>query len=186
MTWLSSFILKLIWPVPKWGFLGEGAEVFDHHLSIFLKSEMIHIGAHARLDGSIKIEGGQGVKIGSGVHISSRTHLNVGGGLLVIGDNAAVTTGACIITGTNTRAGQAMSSAAPKEMQVVERKQVIIGECAMVAAHAVVLPGVTIGRYAVVGAGAVVTKDIPDFAIAMGIPAKVVGDRRDMEGWNYA
>ncbi len=83
--------------------------------------------------------------------------------------------------------GQAMSSAAPKEMQVVERKEVTIGGYAMIAAHAVVLPGVTVGRYAVIGAGAVVTKDVPDYAIAMGVPAKVVGDRRerDMGRWNH-
>ena len=41
----------------------------------------------------------------------------------------------------------------------------------------VVLPGVTIGRGAVIGAGAVVTKDVPELALALGIPAKVVGHR---------
>jgi len=38
----------------------------------------------------------------------------------------------------------------------------------------IILPGVTIGRGAVVGAGAVVSKDIPDYAVAVGNPAKVV------------
>ena len=37
-----------------------------------------------------------------------------------------------------------------------------------------VCPGVTIGRYAVVGAGAVVTKDVPDYAVVAGVPAKVI------------
>jgi len=36
------------------------------------------------------------------------------------------------------------------------------------------LPGVTIGKYAIVGAGAIVTKDVPDYAVVVGIPAKVV------------
>ena len=40
--------------------------------------------------------------------------------------------------------------------------------------------GVHISEGAIIGAGAVVTKDIPSWAIAVGIPAKVVGDRRDM------
>lgn len=43
------------------------------------------------------------------------------------------------------------------------------------------MPGVTIGEGAVVAAGAVVTKDVPAFAIAGGVPAKVVGERnRDL------
>lgn len=37
-----------------------------------------------------------------------------------------------------------------------------------------ICPGVIIGEYAVVGAGAVVTKDIPDYAVAVGAPAKVI------------
>ena len=36
------------------------------------------------------------------------------------------------------------------------------------------MPGVTIGKGAVIGAGAVVTKDIPDYCIAVGVPAKVI------------
>lgn len=39
---------------------------------------------------------------------------------------------------------------------------------------AIILPGVTIGRNSVVGAGAVVTKDIPPYSIAVGVPAKVI------------
>jgi UDP-2-acetamido-3-amino-2,3-dideoxy-glucuronate N-acetyltransferase len=38
-----------------------------------------------------------------------------------------------------------------------------------------VLCGVTIGRYALVGAGAVVTKDVPDYALLMGVPARLAG-----------
>lgn len=167
-----------------WKHLGQDVQIYEPN--VILKPEVISIGDGARIDSYVKIEGGQGVTIGKGCHISSFVHANVGGGLLEIGDNAAITSGACIITGTNTMEGQSMSSAAPKEMQVIKRDKVTIGECAMVAAHAVVLPGVTIGRYAVVGAGAVVTKHVPAFAIVMGVPAKIVGDRRDREGWNYA
>ena len=43
-----------------------------------------------------------------------------------------------------------------------------------IGANAVVLPNVSIGRHCVVAAGAVVTKDVPDYAVAGGVPAKVI------------
>ena len=51
---------------------------------------------------------------------------------------------------------------------------VTVGEGAFIGSGAIVLPGKKIGAWAKVGAGAVVTRDIPDFAIAMGNPARVV------------
>lgn len=50
-----------------------------------------------------------------------------------------------------------------------------INEFASIGANATILPGVTIGAYAMIGAGAVVTKDVPENAIVMGNPAKVIG-----------
>jgi acetyltransferase-like isoleucine patch superfamily enzyme len=50
-----------------------------------------------------------------------------------------------------------------------------IGEGASVGAHSVLLPGITIGKFAMIGAGSVVTKDIPDFAMVFGNPAKIRG-----------
>lgn len=156
-----------------------------HEPCLILKPEMVNIHDDARVDSFVKIEGGQGVSIGSGVHVSSFAHLNIGGGKLTVGRYAAITSGAAILGGTNTMAGESMSSASPQEMQVVERKHTKIGPCAFIGSHAVVYPGVTIGCYAVVKAGAVVTKDVPDYAVVAGVPAVVVGDRRDREGWEY-
>lgn len=51
---------------------------------------------------------------------------------------------------------------------------VIINEGAWIGAGCLILPGVTIGRNAVVGAGSVVTKSIPDFCVAVGNPARVI------------
>jgi UDP-2-acetamido-3-amino-2,3-dideoxy-glucuronate N-acetyltransferase len=54
-----------------------------------------------------------------------------------------------------------------------------IQQGASLGSNATVLGGVTVGRYALVGAGAVVTKDVPDYAIVVGVPAQVVGDVRE-------
>ena len=63
-----------------------------------------------------------------------------------------------------------------KEMTLVT-KPIRIGSQAWVAAKSIVLPGVTIGEGAVVGAGAVVAKDVPPWTIVVGNPARVVGKR---------
>ena len=52
---------------------------------------------------------------------------------------------------------------------------------ASIGSGAIIMCGVTLGRQAMVGAGAVVTRDIPDYAIAVGVPARVVGDVRKKE-----
>lgn len=51
----------------------------------------------------------------------------------------------------------------------------VVGEGASVGANATIVCGHRIGRYAMVAAGAVVTKDIPDYALCMGVPARVCG-----------
>jgi len=58
--------------------------------------------------------------------------------------------------------------------QGVSTKPVVIGDDVWIGANAVILPGVTIGSHVVVAAGAVVTKDVPDYTLVAGIPAKVI------------
>jgi acetyltransferase-like isoleucine patch superfamily enzyme len=61
------------------------------------------------------------------------------------------------------------------------RAPIVIEDQAWIATRAIVLPGVTIGRAAVVGAGAVVTKDVPAFHVVAGNPARTIKERRRME-----
>ena len=56
-----------------------------------------------------------------------------------------------------------------------------IGDYVFIGPRAIILPGVKIGKGAVIAAGAVVTKDVPNFAIVGGVPAKVIGERKNKD-----
>ena len=58
-------------------------------------------------------------------------------------------------------------------------KPVVIGFGADIGTNATILPGVHIGANAVIGAGAVVNHDVPEYAVAAGVPAKIIRSRRD-------
>ena len=60
------------------------------------------------------------------------------------------------------------------ERQVLLCEKIIIKKGAWIGAGASILPGVTVGKYAIVGAGAIVTKNVPDYSVVVGTPAKVV------------
>ena len=55
-------------------------------------------------------------------------------------------------------------------------RKTLIKEGASIGANATIVCGHTVGRFAMVAAGAVVTKDVPDFALVAGVPARVIGD----------
>lgn len=61
----------------------------------------------------------------------------------------------------------------------VTEESVVIGDYVFIGPRVIILPGVKIGKGAVVGAGAVVTKDVPDYQIVGGVPAKIIGERKN-------
>ena len=73
----------------------------------------------------------------------------------------------------------------PADVPIIQTDLVIkpvrVGKWADIGVNAVLLPGVTVGEGAVVGAGAVVTHDVPDYAIVAGVPAKMLRYRKDPE-----
>ncbi len=62
----------------------------------------------------------------------------------------------------------------PYERNIITCRPVRICEGAWIGAGSTVLPGVTVGKHAIVGAASVVTKSVPDYAVAVGNPAKVI------------
>lgn len=60
-------------------------------------------------------------------------------------------------------------------------EHVNIGEYAWICSRSIILPGVSVGKYAVVASGAIVTKNVPDYAVVAGVPAKVIGQRDNID-----
>lgn len=151
-----------------------------HNPTIILKPENLRMAPSARIDSFCKLECGEGIHIGELVHIASFVHLGIGGGKLIIQDRAGVSSGAKIITGSNVPGfGHGCSAIDPAAK--IERDETTTICCdAIVFSNAVVLPGVTIGANAVLAAGAVATKDVPAFEIWAGVPARKIGDVREL------
>lgn len=71
----------------------------------------------------------------------------------------------------------------PMNQQGFELEQVMhIGDDVWIGTNVIILPGVNIGSHCIIGAGAVVTKDVPDYAVVGGVPAKVIRYRTEGNG----
>lgn len=104
-----------------------------------------------------------GVTVGDGVTIKNNVALYSGA---EIGDEVFLGP-SCVFTNVvNPRAFISRKS---------EFKKTVVKKGASIGANATLVCGVTVGRYAMVGAGAVVSKNIPDYALAYGCPARVLG-----------
>jgi len=133
------------------------------------------------------------IRINNDVHISRDTIILAGVGKTIINERVSIGAGSFIYGSSGIEIGKDSLLAdhvrlmagshkykdASKliRLQGACAKKTIIGQDVWLGSSAIVLGGVTVGDGAVVGAGAVVTKDIPRYTIAGGVPAKVVGKR---------
>jgi acetyltransferase-like isoleucine patch superfamily enzyme len=108
------------------------------------------------------------VAVGPGTWVGPFVMLDGTGGL-EIGATCSISTGVHVYTHDTVRWALSGGEHEP------ERAPVRIGSCSYIGAQAVVLKGVTIGDHCVVGAGALVTRDVAPFSIVDGVPAKVRG-----------
>lgn len=107
---------------------------------------------------------GNRVKFGKNVFINHSAILSASGGI-EFEDGVSVAPGCRIAT---------INHDFNNRHTIYTYGKVTIKKNAWIGMNVTICPGVTIGKYAVVGAGAVVTKDIPDYGVAVGVPAKVI------------
>ena len=159
----------------------------------------IHIGDNVVIDDlcclDAKGTNNTGITIGTGVFIGRNTILSCKNGDIVIDDRANIGFNCEVFSASKVRVGKDILMAAytylvggdhlydrtdiPVLQQGRTARGIEVGDGTWLGTHVVVTDGSTIGRDAIIGAGAVVVGEIPEFSIATGIPAKVTRDRRD-------
>jgi acetyltransferase-like isoleucine patch superfamily enzyme len=155
--------------------LGRGVHIGPNAELIARKSERITVGESTFiLNGALLHPYGGSISVGRNVGINPYCVLYGHGGL-EIGDNVLIAT-SCILIPSNHNFD---SLDIPIQRQGLSCRGIRIEDDVWLAARVTVLDGVTIAKGAVIGAGAVVTKNIPSGAIAVGVPARVIGWRSD-------
>src|SRR4051812_4719253 len=132
------------------------------------------IGADVRLAPNVSMVNGERVTIGDRAQIGARCHLWAGNnsGRIEIGDDALFGP-EVFLTASN----YTFEQPGPVPDQRTSEADVIVGRDVWLGARVMVTAGVTIGEGCIVGAGSIVTRDLPPYSIAVGAPARVVGQR---------
>jgi len=143
----------------------------------------IVIGDNTYIRGELLVfaSGGK-IKIGNNSYLGDHTKI-WSGVSIIIGNNVLISYNVSIID-TNSHELNSLersegfkslvSNGHSKENKSIVTKEIIIKDYAWISLNAIILKGVTIGKGAIVAAGSVVTKDVPDYAIVAGNPAKIV------------
>ncbi len=132
----------------------------------------VYVGHRAILKGYYKNE----LRIGDETWIGQQCFFHSAGGI-AIGARVGIGPGVRILTSQHREAGRQT----PILFSPVDFAPVVIEDDADIGVGATILPGVRIGRGAQIGAGAVVSRDIPAYAVAAGVPAKVLRFRPEAD-----
>ena len=161
----------------------------------FKRTDFKNIGKHVIFEDGVRVFRPESISIGDNVHVGHDTvlegyHKNG----MVIGDNTWIGHGCFFHSAGGIRIGKAVGigpgvkiltsvhKEGPLSKPIIHNKlefgEVVIEDGGDIGMGAIILPGITIGKGAQVGAGAVVTKDVERFTIVAGNPAKLLRKRK--------
>jgi acetyltransferase-like isoleucine patch superfamily enzyme len=191
---LGLFLRKALYP----SLLGScGRNVVFGQNVVLRHPHKIHLGSNVVIDDNCLIDAkgqtNRGIRIGNGVFIGRNTILSCKDGDIELQDGANIGFNCELFSASRVTIGRSVLMAAytyviggdhdfsdpsrPVLAQARTSAGVTIGDGAWLGAGAKILDGVRVGDHAVVGAGSVVREDVPAYAIAVGIPARVVSTR---------
>ncbi|MDB5527013.1 MAG: Hexapeptide transferase [Devosia sp.] len=169
---LDALMRRAIWKTAARS-CGSGLQVGSQ--AGFRNIETFEIGANVFIGTGAYIQGRHDGTCIIGDHVWIGPHAYFDARNLILGDYVGWGPGAKVLGSQHT----GMPVSEPVITTDLEIKPVRIGAGADIGTNATILPGVSIGEGAIIGAGAVVTTDIPAYAIAAGVPARVLRHRKD-------
>lgn len=140
------------------------------------KEIILSEGVHLHRDSILQTGNEGSIKIGRHTHIQPRCQLSSYVGAIVIGDDVEIAPNCSLYSYDHGIAPEKRINQQP----LVSKGGIEIGDDVWLGVGVIVLDGVHIGKGAIVGAGSVVTTSIPENAIAVGVPAKVIKLRTEI------
>jgi galactoside O-acetyltransferase len=158
--------------------VGRAVRISRH--ALLFAPERISLGDNTRVDAFCILSAGTlGIRIGRNVHISAYSAI-LGRETVEIGDFATISARCTIFSSNDDYSGATMANATiPAPYRGSVDAPVTIRRHAIVGAGSIVLPGVTVGESACVGAMSLVKQDVAPLDMVAGVPARVIGRRWD-------
>lgn len=158
------------------------AQVPSHAIRNFFYKHvlMMQIGKNAIIYYGADFRATYMLKIGEGSIIGDKCLIDARAGGVTIGNNVNISSNVCMWTDQHDYNDPWFRSLPGK------RGPITIGDRVWIGPNVTILHSVSIGEGAVVAAGAVVTKDVPPFALVGGVPAKVIGERNRELKYNFS
>ncbi len=134
-----------------------------------LKNSLHFCGQEVKIYQPVVFYGVEALVIGANTSVAPFVHIWCGGRVVI---------GACCMIGSHVAISSLTHDYTHSKMsETVVAKAVCIDDDVWIGSHAVIMPGTTIGKGSVAGAGSVVTRDVPPYAIVHGVPATIQGYR---------
>ena len=164
------------------------------YLTARLAADVSDMDFSVQCDGRVHVSGTANIKLGKRCRLGMEVELRtVEAGHIQIGEDTRLNRGCTLTSYAQIRiddftiigefvsirdANHGLKRGEPMRYQPHTCEPILVGRDVWIGRGSCILPGVTIGEGAVIGANSVVTRDVPDFAIAAGVPAKVIKMRQ--------
>jgi galactoside O-acetyltransferase len=170
--WLTDRQLRSV------GFADLGADILVDESILVFGAEHIHLGSHIRIDAFSVLSAGPGdLRIGDHVHLGVACRVFAAAGV-TFDAFAGLSAGVCVYSASDDYSGGALTNpTVPFDLRDVTARPVSLGRHAIVGAGSVILPGVSLGEGASVGALTLVHRSVPEYAVVSGNPMRQIGTR---------